>query len=217
MKLRVGTRPSELALKQVEEIARSVPAVEFEIVPIETTGDLDKTTPLSSVEGGDFFTRQIEEALLTGKIDAAIHSAKDLPDLPAQGLEIAAITRSVDLFDALVSKGSLNIDELKIGAKVGASSLRRKTQLNAHRKDLRVVDIRGTIGERLQLLGEKDLDAVVVAAAALMRLGLEHRIAQRIPRDILEAHPLQGALAIQVRHGDEKTAALFRSLDARKG
>lgn len=216
MKIRVGTRPSPLALQQVEEIVSLLPGVEFNIRMIKTAGDCDKRTPLASVEGSDFFTRQIEDALLAGSIDVAIHSAKDLPDVSKEGLIITAITKSIDIFDALVSKDMLKLDELKYGAIVGTSSARRKKQLAAYRSDLCLVDIRGTIAERLQLLDNGDLDAVVIAAAALVRLGLENRISQRVPSEILTPHPLQGALAIQIRQGDERTAALFTNLDVRK-
>jgi hydroxymethylbilane synthase len=203
-----------LALKQVEEIRALLPGLDFETVTISTSGDKDKNTPLSEMEGTDFFTRQIEDALLSGKIDFAVHSAKDMPDKLRNGLAIAAITRSADPYDALVSKGGLKIHELRQGARVGASSSRRKSQLKSYRSDLQIVDIRGNVGDRIDALNKKDLDAVVIAAAGLMRLGLEGMIAQKIPKDIMEPHPLQGRLAIQIKHNRKDLIEIFRRIDA---
>ncbi|MDD5449833.1 MAG: hydroxymethylbilane synthase [Candidatus Omnitrophica bacterium] len=248
-KFRAGTRTSPLALKQAEEIITSLRAIsEFEIVGIDTYGDRDKVTPISDMEGTDFFTREIDLALLKGEIDFAVHSAKDLPNIIPEGLCVAAITRPIDPFDALVSKGNLKIDELKKNAKIGASSQRRKDQLKKYREDFKIVDIRGNIGERLSLLDggktfaqlslrgtkcrsnlkrkiassafgllamtereQPNLDAIVVAACALVRLGLQHRIAQRIPFEILTPHPLQGALAVEARQGDKEIIDLVKS------
>lgn len=210
---RVGTRASPLAVKQAEEaialLRVSHPDAEFEIVRIETDGDKDKITPISGIEGSDFFTRQIDSALLKGDIDFAVHSAKDLPDPVPEGLMIAAITKCVDPYDALVSKGNLKIHELPICARIGASSRRRKEQLKAYRDDFKIVDIRGTIEERLALLDQypiQTLDAIVIAVCALVRLGLEHRITQKISTDILKPHPLQGSLAIVTRRAQRKAA-----------
>lgn len=217
---RIGTRTSPLALRQVEEVVNSLkrfyPEFSYEIVGINTYGDKDKVTPISKMEGTDFFTREIEEALLKGEIDLAVHSAKDLPDQIPEGLIIAAITESIDPDDVLVSKKGLKLDELLRGAKVGTSSLRRKTQLKNYRKDFRIIDIRGNIEERLKTLDETDLDAIVIAAAGLIRLGLEDRITQRIPFKILKPHPLQGRLAIEVREGDYELQTLVEKLDSHK-
>lgn len=214
---RVGIRPSRLANTQAEEVLKSIdkiyPGCKFEIKRITTTGDLDKTTPISEVEGSDFFTRQIEDALLRGEIDLAVHSAKDLPDEIPKGLIIAAITESVDPYDALVSKGNLKIGQLRIGARIGVSSLRRKTQLKHYRQDFKIVDIRGNIEERLEKLDTDRLDAIVIAACALVRLGLEKRIAQRIPFKILRPHPLQGSLAVEVREDNKELISLLKVLD----
>lgn len=214
---RAGTRKSPLALKQAQEIIGALrkfyTSIAIEIVGIDTYGDKDKITPISDIEGSDFFTKEIDQVLLEGQIDFAVHSAKDLPDELPKGLVTAAITKSLDPFDALVSKSNLKIDELKKGAKIGASSQRRKGQLKKYRSDFQIVDIRGNIGERLSLLDEgQDLDAVIVAACALMRLGLKDRIAQRIPFEILTPHPLQGSLAVVVRKGDYKIKELLKPL-----
>jgi len=211
---RVGTRTSPLALRQVEEVLgalkRFYPSIKVEIKGIDTYGDKDKDTPISKIEGSNFFTKEIDEALLQGEIDIAIHSAKDLPENLTPGLFTVAITRSIDPFDVLVAKKNLRLSELKVGARVGTSSLRRKAQLESYRKDFQIIDIRGNIGERLRLLDETELDGIVVAAAGLIRLGLEKRITQRIPFDILRPHPLQGRLAVIARRDDEDIIYLYR-------
>lgn len=216
-RVRVGTRTSPLALRQVDEVIGYLrefyPELNVEIVGIDTYGDKDKITPISEMEGTDLFTREIDEELLRGEIDLAVHSAKDLPDKIPEGLTIAVITKSLDPYDALVSKGNFKIDGLKEGAKIGASSQRRKTQLKRYREDFQIIDIRGNIEERLEKLDKDGLDAIIVAACALMRLGLEERIAQRIPFEILEPHPLQGSLAIGVREDSQELIDLLKVLN----
>lgn len=219
-KYRIGTRKTSLALKQVEEVIcglkKFYPSIETEIAGIETYGDKDKVTPISDIEGTDFFTREIDDLLLKGEIDFSVHSAKDLPDSLREGLVIAAITAPVDPYDVLVSKSGLTLDKLPIGAKVGTSSMRRKTQLKKYRNDFTIVDIRGNIEERLYRLDNSDLDAIVIAGAGLERMGLENRITQRIPFEILRPHPLQGALAIIVREHDSNLRKMLAVMDARE-
>jgi hydroxymethylbilane synthase len=238
---RIGTRTSPLALRQVEEVVgkliRLYPEFPYAIVGVDTSGDRDKVTPLSEIEGTDFFTREIEEALLKGEIDFAVHSAKDLPEEIPAGLVIAAITKSIDPSDALVSKNNFTLEGLPKGARIGASSARRKEQLRVFRRDFQIIDIRGNIEERLSLLdanecvakhslteGDKrqttndeqpNLDAVIVAACALVRLGLEERITQRISLDILKPHPWQGSLAIEARSEDRALIDLLKVLNER--
>ncbi len=218
--LRVGTRTSPLALAQVREIEHALkavaPPVKLEIVKMDTAGDLDKLTPISAMEGTDFFTREIDRALLNGKIDLAIHSAKDLPDVIPEGIVIAATTRSVDPYDVLVSRSGLKLRDLPKGARVGTSSERRKAQLLAFRPDLKLVDIRGTMGERLEKLVSERLDAIVIAGAGLIRLGLGGRITERISLDILKPHPLQGSLAVAVRAEDQELRNFLGKLDGQK-
>src|SRR3990167_8023506 len=153
---KIGTRTSPLALKQLEEVLGGLlkfyPALKADIIGIETYGDKDKNTPISDMEGSDFFTREIDEALLKGDIDFAVHSAKDLPDKIREGLYIAAMTQAIDPYDALVSKEGLKLGELPVGARIGTSSSRRKEQLKAHRGDFEIADIRGNTEERLKLL-----------------------------------------------------------------
>ncbi|MCM8830962.1 MAG: hydroxymethylbilane synthase [Candidatus Omnitrophica bacterium] len=218
---RIGTRRSPLALRQVEEILEGLrefyPDFKARIIGIDTYGDKDRVTPISQVEGTDFFTKEIEEALLRNEIDLAVHSAKDLPDKIPDGLIIVAITKSIDPYDALVVKEGCtykSLSELPNGAKIGTSSQRRKEQLRKYRNDFVIVDIRGNIEERIYKLDTSvDLDAIVIAAAGLLRLGLEHRITERIPFDILKPHPLQGSLAIETRRDNYKIIELFSNLE----
>jgi len=211
--IKVGTRPSPLALRQVEEVRARLPQFRIKTFPIPTRGDKDKTSPLLDEENSDFFTREIEQALLAGSIDAAIHSAKDLEDDVHQGLIIAALTKSISPFECLVSRGNFSLGELSSGASVGTSSRKRKEAVIRFRPDLVVKDIRGNIDERLKQLDDGKFDAVIVAHAALIRLKLEHRIAEIIPEEIIEPHPLQGRLAVQIRMDRQDLFDIFRSLN----
>ena len=217
---KAGTRTSPLALKQAEEVLESLrrfyPTFKAKVIRINTSGDKDRDTPISEIEGSDFFTREIDKALLRREIDFAIHSAKDLPDEIAKGLKVAAITASIDPRDVLVSKGNLKLSELPVGAKIGTSSLRRKIQLKAYRDDFEIIDIRGNIGKRLNILSNSDLDAILIAAAGLIRLGLEGEISQRLSTEIIQPHPYQGALAIVVRREDRELFKLLRVLNNKK-
>jgi hydroxymethylbilane synthase len=207
--IRIGTRPSLLAQKQVREITGLLPTWEFEIVPIATEGDRDKITPLTSREDSDFFTGTIERALLDGEIDIAVHSAKDLETHMPEGLEIIAMTRSISPDDALVSRNKATLDELPVGAIVGTSSKQRQAALKRARKDLVVKDMRGNVDDRLAQLDAGAFDAIIVAHAALLRLGYENRIAEIIPPSIIEPHPLQGRLAVQIRSDRDDLKELF--------
>jgi len=155
------------------------------------------------MEGTDFFTREIDAALFENKIDMAVHSAKDLPDDMMEGLTLAAVTSSIDPVDVLISKKNLTLKMLPYGAKIGASSTRRKKQLKSFREDFRIIDIRGNINDRMDNLQKSDLDGIVIASAGLIRLGREHEITQKIPMEIMETHPLQGALALVVRSEED--------------
>ena len=216
---KVGTRSSPLALKQVEEVLNALrqfyPAFRAQVVCLDTYGDRDKRIPISDIEGSDFFTREIDEALLRGEIDFGVHSAKDLPDSLRKGLIMAAITKGLEPHDVLISKRGLRLNELPRGAKIGTSSRRRKEGLKGFRPDLNVVDIRGNIGERLTKLDSSDMDGIVTAGCALFRLGLESRITQIILFEIIESHPLQGALAIVARKEDTNLIKVLSILDSR--
>lgn len=211
--IKVGTRPSRLALAQVEEVKKLFPGIEFELVKIKTKGDKDKSTPLYLKENSDFFTYEIEQALVKGDIDVAVHSAKDLEENMPLELTIAALTKSKSKYDCLVAFNYENLDTLSKRAKVATSSNARRQGILRYRKDLIVCDIRGDIQERLEQLDQGFFDAIVVAHIALIRLGLEKRVSQIIPYSILKPHPLQGKLAIQVRKDRKDLINIFARVD----
>ncbi len=199
-RVRIGVRPSLLALKQALEVRpvleKIYPGATFEVLKIETPGDRDKVTPLTFVDGSDFFTRDIDEALLTGRIDIAVHSAKDLPDVLADGLELLFETPTLSPYDAFVSRNKQRLKDLPPVSRVGLSSLRRSLGIKRLRPDLKIIDIRGDIDKRLELIDKGVIDALIVAHAALLRLGLEEKIAEVFGVDIFSVHPRQGRLAI---------------------
>lgn len=214
--VRIGTRKSPLALKQAGEVLglfeRRGMVFPYKIIGMDTPGDRDKLIPISEIEGSDFFTRELDEALSRDEIDCAVHSAKDLPDTIPAGLAVAAVTGSIDPSDAVVSIGRVRLRELPSGATIGVSSCRRKEQVTAFRPDLKIVDVRGTIGERLRRLRERKYDALVIASAALIRLGLEGLIAERLAPEVFRPHPMQGRLAVVIRAGDIAMEMLFSKL-----
>ncbi len=212
--IRVGSRPSKLALRQVEEIGKRLSGLTLQIVPIATRGDKDKHSSLFGREESDFFTAEIEQALLNGSIDAAIHSAKDIGRFPPPGLTIAALTSSISPFECLVSRGNLTLEQLPPASVVGTSSISRQEALLRYRPDLIVQGVRGDIDERLSQLDHGKFDALIVAHAALIRLGYNKRIAQVIPQEVILPHPLQGRLAVQVRRDREDLFRIFRRIHA---
>ncbi len=201
----VGTRGSALALAQTRQIVARLkeewPEIEFRIQTITTRGD--------KVQGalkGDkgFFTKEIEEALLANRIDIAVHSLKDLPTENPEGLDIASIPRRVDARDALVGRpGMKSLKDLPQGAVVGTSSTRRKALLKAFRPDLELRDLRGNVDTRLAALGRGEYDAIVLAAAGLIRMDLRNRIDEFLDVSIMLPAPGQGALALQTRADDD--------------
>jgi hydroxymethylbilane synthase len=204
--LTIGSRGSQLALWQAHHIAGLLErcGVGTRITVIKTTGDHLQTASLTAAGGKGLFTKEIEEALLAGAIDLAVHSLKDLPTETPAGLQIAAIPEREDPRDALVGK---RLDELTPGSRVGTSSSRRAAQLRALRSDLSIEAVRGNVDTRLRKLKEGQYDAVLLAAAGLRRLGLASEIAQVLEPDLMCPAPGQGALAIQTRLGDD-TAGL---------
>ena len=204
MKLRIGVRPSALARAQAEEVVALLRAtgvaIDSTVLTIATAGDRDKQTPLCRMEGSDFFTRDIEEALRDETIDLAVHSAKDLEDDPPADLAVAAVTRCLSPHECLVARSAVaRLATLPAGAVVGTSSVKRRAALLGYRSDLVVRDLRGTIGERLGQLAAGAYDAIIVAHAALLRLQLTEWETELIPPEIMPPHPLQGRLALQVR------------------
>jgi hydroxymethylbilane synthase len=211
--LRIGTRGSALALWQTERIRSLLARIgcKTELVEIKTTGDLAPEIPLASLGSRAFFTKQIDDALLERRIDLAVHSLKDLPTQLPTGLAIGAVGEREDPRDALVGRGSLTWAEVPDGALIGTSSVRRRAQLLHHRPDLQVIDVRGNVDTRLAKLdAHPRLSAIILASAGLVRLGLDHRISQRLDPDLMLPAPGQGALAVTVRADDASVTSLVR-------
>lgn len=212
----VASRESPLALAQVQEvlteIQRFFPSISFICSFHKTIGDIDKTTSLRTLDKTDFFTRELDKMVLAGDCRIAIHAAKDLPDPIPQGLTIAAITYGVDSSDALVFRKGVSLASLPPGARIATSSIRREEAVRSLRSDVCFQDVRGTIGERLQRLDDGTADGVVVAEAALIRLGLTHLNRVPLPGETV---PLQGKLAVVCRCEDGEMIELFSTIDSR--
>lgn len=213
----VGSRGSRLALCQTQHIVSRLqnfyPQFRFVIKRIRTKGDELKETPLSRFGGKEVFVKELEVALLAGEIDLAVHSFKDLSLQLPQGLEIAAVSEREDARDVLVSMKANSLSQLSPGASIGTSSLRRAAQIKAFRPDLDVGDIRGNIDTRLRKVSSGQFHGIILAAAGLIRLGWEDQITEYLPMDICLPAVGQGALAIEVREGDEEIKQLVSFLN----
>lgn len=204
MLVRVGSRGSRLALTQAERALSSLraPGIELALVPITTAGDRDRSRPFGEIGSRGVFVKEIEEALLERRIDVAVHSAKDLTATNPEGLAIGAYLRREDPRDALCGAA-----ELRPGMRIGTASVRRKAQLLALEPTLSIEPLRGNIDTRLRKRGERGLDAIVLAACGLDRLGLAQEIGHRFEPEAMLPEAGQGALALQVRIGDEHLVA----------
>lgn len=224
-KLTIGSRASKLALWQTNwvkaELEKRYPQLAVEIKTFSTKGDrvLDVSLPKLGAQGKGLFTQELEEAMLAGDIDLAVHSLKDLPtELPA-GLTLGAICEREDVRDALVARHDdsgnpfATLAALPAGARVGTSSLRREAQLRALRPDVRVLPVRGNLDTRLRKLDDGDYDAILLAAAGLLRLGYSERISAYLNLQQMLCAVGQGALAIETRAADERIAPLVAALD----
>ncbi len=199
----IGTRGSQLALWQANHVAERLraayPGVEVRLETIKTTGDKILDVPLAQVGGKALFVKEIEEALLGGSVDLAVHSMKDVPTDLAAGLTIAAVTEREDPLDVLISRTGARLHDLPSGARVGTSSLRRQAQLLHHRPDLTIVGLRGNLDTRIRKLDTQGLDAIVLAAAGVKRLGWMDRITEFLSPEICLPAIGQGALGIESR------------------
>jgi hydroxymethylbilane synthase len=218
LKLRLGTRGSALALWQANwvkaELERRWSGLEVELVTIKTTGDRIVSIPLAEVGGKGLFTKEIDEALLNGRVDLAVHSMKDIPfQLPA-GIEFGAIPQREDPRDVFISDGR-KLDELPIGARIGTSSLRRQVQLLHRFPSIRPVTLRGNVDTRLKKLAAGEFDGIVLALAGLRRLGYEARATEILNEDIMLPAIGQGALGIVCRADDSSTWVRLAALDHR--
>ena len=216
--IRIGTRASELALRQARLVENALLArgIRSELVTFKTTGDKKMDQPLTEIGAKGLFTRELEVALSKKKIDCAVHSLKDLPTESPEGLEIAAQLEREDPRDVLVVNrltGAENLEDLPAGSRVGTSSLRRRAQLMAKRPDLEVVELRGNVPTRLSKVEAGNVHAAILAAAGLIRLDVQQRIAMFFePPDWLPAAG-QGTIAIQARSNDDRMRELLSPLD----
>jgi hydroxymethylbilane synthase len=217
MKLRIATRQSPLALWQTEHVAARLgaahPDLAIELVPLSTRGDQILDRSLAAVGGKGLFLKELEEAMLDGRADLAVHSMKDVPMEVDAPFRITAILRRADPFDAFVSNTHAHLEDLPEGAHVGTSSLRRQAQLRARRPDLRLSDLRGNVNTRLRKLDEGAFDAIVLACAGLDRLGMHARIRQRLTAPGFLPAVAQGAIGVESVAGRDDVAALVACLD----
>lgn len=214
-RLRLGTRGSLLARWQADWVAARLTAlgVEVEMVEIATQGDVRQVGPIANIGTLGVFTKEIQRALLDGRIDLAVHSLKDLPTEPVPGLSLAAVPEREACGDALLAREVTSFDDLPQGAVIGTGSLRRQAQLLAARPDLKMADIRGNVETRLKKLDAGDYDAIVLAEAGLRRLQLTEHITQVLPKSIILPAVGQGALGIEARADDAATRAILAQLD----
>jgi len=215
--LRVGTRGSDLARWQAAFVMDAIrvlpdsPVVEEVIV--KTEGDLITDVPLSQVEGKAFFTKEIEEALLSGEVDLAVHSLKDLATEMPAGLITGAVIEREDPRDVLISADGSDLDQLPSGSSIGTSSLRRRALIARWRSDLELKELRGNVPTRISKVEEGEYDAIILAAAGVKRLGMEDHISAYLPLEKFLPAVSQGAMAVQIRSGDEATLNWITHLD----
>ncbi|MGI1658643.1 MAG: hydroxymethylbilane synthase [Desulfitobacterium sp.] len=219
-KLKIGTRDSQLALWQAEwvkdKLQEFYPEVDFLLVPMKTKGDKILDVPLAKIGDKGLFTKELEIGLLSGEIDCAVHSLKDLPTVLPTGLEIAVFCEREEPRDVFLSREGIQLADLPSGSIIGTSSLRRKAQLQNYRSDLGFADLRGNLQTRWRKLQESSMAGIVLAAAGVIRLGWEERITEYIPQDLMLSAVGQGAIAIEVASHREDVRDLLSSLNHRE-
>jgi len=208
----VGSRSSRLAVLQAKELMgqlrNAMPELELSLVKIKTQGDKDRKSPLIQIGGRGVFVKELEDALLGGEIDIAVHSLKDMPSQLAAGLEIAAVPVRRDPRDALVSGSRRTLAQLPPGARIGTGSQRRAVELQAFRPDLKICPLRGNVDTRVNKVRSGELDGIIVAAAALERMGWRDKATEYLPIEIFMPAACQGALGVEVRAGDGAAATV---------
>ena len=218
--IRIATRKSALALWQAEyvkaELEKAHSGLEVELVPMTTKGDIILDTPLAKVGGKGLFIKELEVAMQEGRADIAVHSMKDVPVEFPEGFGLHAICQRENPYDAFVSNTHQNLDDLPQGAIVGTSSLRRQCQLRKYRPDLVIKDLRGNVNTRLAKLDDNQYDAIILAAAGLIRLGMRQRINHTLDSDVSLPAVGQGAVGIECRNDDAELIALLAPLNHRE-
>lgn len=216
MEYRIGTRGSKLALTQAEyvcgRLTEAFPEDTFEIQVIKTKGDVILDKPLHEIGDKGVFVKEIEEKLLAGEIQIAVHSMKDMPSSPAPGLMFTKAWKREDPRDVLILREKKSLQELPQGAVIGTGSKRREFQLKRLRPDLRVVGIRGNVDTRIRKMEEEKLDGILLAAAGLRRLGMEDRITQYLEPEEMISAPAQGILALEICEGEQKLLKMLNRL-----
>lgn len=215
--IRIATRKSQLALWQAEHVATRLrehyPGLQVELLTMTTQGDRVLDSPLAKIGGKGLFVKELEQSLLRGEADIAVHSMKDVPVELPEGLYIAAILEREDPCDAFVSAQFTGLEELPQGVRVGTSSLRRRCQLAEMRPDLDIIDLRGNVNTRLSKLDAGEYEAIILASAGLKRLGMEARITEAIPAQVMLPAIGQGAIGIECRQHDRRVLDLIAPLD----
>jgi len=216
MQIKIGTRGSQLALWQANWVKSAIQLykndISVSLEVIKTTGDKILDVPLAKVGGKGLFVKEIEEALLDGRIDIAVHSMKDMPAQLPEGLCIGAIPKRENPHDVLISKNDCLLSDLPKGARIGTSSLRRSSQLKHIRPDLKILPLRGNLDTRIRKIETEKLDAIVLAAAGLRRLNYKDRISQYLPLEVMLPAVGQGALCIETRENDPNVSAIVDTL-----
>ena len=214
--IRVGSRGSVLALRQTEEVLEKLrlqrPELDFQVITVRTHGDADTTTPLAGM-GLGVFVKEIEQQLLAGQLDMAVHSLKDMPTKLPEGLDIGAVLRRQDPRDVLVNKWGYPLSQLPSGARIGTSSPRRVAQLKNCCPQVEVLSIRGNVETRLRKAQGEDYDGAILAAAGLIRLGLAHHITKYLSTQQFVPPPGQGVLAVEVRADDDRMLELLHPIE----
>jgi len=217
MNIKVGTRGSKLALVQantvIESLKKIAPEINAEICVIKTSGDIMQDVSLLKIGGQGAFVKEIEDVLLSGGIDLAVHSMKDVPGEIPPGLKFAAILQREDVRDILVSRGNVKIEFMPMGAKIGTGSLRRGAQLQAMMPDVTIVPLRGNVDTRLKKIETEDLNGVILAAAGMKRLGYGPKIAQYLPVELMLPAVGQGAIGLQIRESDSALAGILAKIN----
>ena len=216
-RIRIATRESKLAMWQAHYVKSALqaahPQIDVEIIGMTTEGDRNKVSPLSQIGGKGVFVKELEVALLENRADIAVHSMKDVPSILPAGLSIEAICQREDPRDALVCNHYTSLSDLPAGSKIGSSSLRRRLQLKHKRPDLDYIELRGNVGTRLERLDNGDFDAIILATAGLIRLGLSERITERIDPLVSIPSAGQGAVGIECRSDDKDVIGLLKAVN----